>query len=418
MREYIVQKGDTLHRVASAFKLSADTLMADNPWTTAQPYLICGQVLYIRPSTDRKYVIQPAEHARQIAKQFGVELDELRQANPELAEHDFVGGKTIIIPENYQDQIVRLRGEYGYEDLREDLAALAQRYPFIEVGSIGTSVMGKDIPYVCIGRGSLKIHANASVHANEWLTTPCLLRFVERYAQGVDSMNGNEGGEHRDEREDQGEAPPWIYGVSPQTWLNRTSLWVVPMVNPDGVELVQQGVLPSHPLYPDLRKWNEGRADYRGWKANIRGVDLNDQFPAYWEEEVRRRGKTGPSRRDYAGPAPLSEPEAKALVDLTEREQFDMVLSIHSQGQEIYWNYRDLEPKESRDWASRLAAATGYRAVKLGGSDAGYKDWFIQRFGKPGFTVEVGLGVNPLPMRDYDDIAAEVGMLMATVLSW
>ncbi|MBJ8193326.1 peptidase M14, partial [Bacillus cereus] len=89
------------------------------------------------------------------------------------------------------------------------------------------------------------------------------------------------------------------------------------------------------------------------------------------------------------------------------------VLSIHSQGQEIYWNYRDLEPKESRDWALRLAAATGYRAVKLGGSDAGYKDWFIQRFGKPGFTVEVGLGVNPLPMRDYDDIAAEVGMLMA-----
>jgi g-D-glutamyl-meso-diaminopimelate peptidase len=190
------------------------------------------------------------------------------------------------------------------------------------------------------------------------------------------------------------------------------------MVNPDGVELVQQGILPTHPLYHDLKKWNEGRADYRGWKANIRGVDLNDQFPAYWEEEVRRRGKTGPSRRDYAGPAPLSEPESKALADLTEREQFDMVLSIHSQGQEIYWNYRDLEPKESRDWALRLAAATGYRAVKLGGSDAGYKDWFIQRFGKPGFTVEVGLGVNPLPMRDYDDIAAEVGMLMATVLSW
>lgn len=160
----------------------------------AQPYLICGQVLYIRPPMDRKYVIQPDEHVRQIAKQFGVELDELRQANPELAEHDFVEGKTIIIPDNHQDQIVRLRGEYGYEDLREDLAALAQRYPFIEVGSIGTSVMGKDIPYVRIGQGPLKIHANASVHANEWLTTPCLLRFVERYAQGVDSMNGNEGG--------------------------------------------------------------------------------------------------------------------------------------------------------------------------------------------------------------------------------
>lgn len=417
MREYIVQKGDTLHRVASAFKLSADTLIADNPWAATQPYLICGQLLYIRPSTDRKYVIQSGENARQIAKQFGVELDELRLANSGLAEHNFVEGKIIIIPEDHRDQIVRLRGEYSYEDLMEDLKALVHRFPFIEVGSIGTSVMGKDIPYIRIGQGTRKIHANASVHANEWLTTPCLLRFIEQYARGIDGAEGRDAEQLHDEWGKQ-TGNPWVYGGSPRDLMEHTSLWVVPMVNPDGVELVQQGVLPSHPLYHELRKWNEGRADFRGWKANIRGVDLNDQFPAYWEEEVRRRGKTGPSRRDYAGPAPLSEPESKALADLTEREQFDMVLSIHSQGQEIYWNYRDLEPKESRDWALQLAAATGYRAVKLGGSDAGYKDWFIQRFGKPGFTVEVGLGVNPLPMRDYEDIAAEVGMLMATVLSW
>lgn len=96
MREYIVQKGDTLHRVASAFKLSADTLIVDNPWAATQPYLISGQVLYIRPSTDRKYVIQPGEYARQIAKQFGVELDELRLANPGLAEHDFTEGKLLL----------------------------------------------------------------------------------------------------------------------------------------------------------------------------------------------------------------------------------------------------------------------------------------------------------------------------------
>lgn len=365
MREYIVQKGDTLHRVASAFKLSADTLIADNPWAATQPYLICGQLLYIRPSTDRKYVIQSGENARQIAKQFGVELDELRLANSGLAEHNFVEGKIIIIPEDHRDQIVRLRGEYSYEDLMEDLKALVHRFPFIEVGSIGTSVMGKDIPYIRIGQGTRKIHANASVHANEWLTTPCLLRFIEQYARGIDGTEGRDAEQLHDEW-GKPTGNPWVYGGSPQDLMEHTSLWVVPMVNPDGVELVQQGVLPTHPLYHELRKWNEGRADFRGWKANIRGVDLNDQFPAYWEEEVRRRGKTGPSRRDYAGPAPLSEPESKALADLTEREQFDMVLSIHSQGQEIYWNYRDLEPKESRDWALQLAAATGYRAVKLG----------------------------------------------------
>jgi g-D-glutamyl-meso-diaminopimelate peptidase len=83
----------------------------------------------------------------------------------------------------------------------------------------------------------------------------------------------------------------------------------------------------------------------------------------------------------------------------------------------IYWNYRDLEPRESAPLSRRLARASGYKAVKLGGSDAGYKDWFIHQFRKPGFTVEVGLGVNPLPVEQFDDICVEVGLLLAELLS-
>lgn len=194
------------------------------------------------------------------------------------------------------------------------------------------------------------------------------------------------------------------------------TLWIVPMVNPDGVELVQNGLNEAHPRYEELRSLNPDGADYSGWKANINGVDLNDQFPAHWEEEVRRRGHDGPGPRDYPGLAPLSEPEAKAVYDFTIKQQFAMVLALHTQGQEIYWNYRGYEPANAELIAGRLAAASGYVAVKLEGSDAGFKDWFIQEFGRPGFTVEAGLGVNPLPIGQFDEIYVGIQKLLLTAL--
>ena len=67
--------------------------------------------------------------------------------------------------------------------------------------------------------------------------------------------------------------------------------------------------------------------------------------------------------------------------------------------------------------AVKLAAASGYRAVELTGSDAGYKDWFIERFRKPGFTVELGVGKNPLPVADFEDMALDTGQILSAILS-
>jgi g-D-glutamyl-meso-diaminopimelate peptidase len=53
----------------------------------------------------------------------------------------------------------------------------------------------------------------------------------------------------------------------------------------------------------------------------------------------------------------------------------------------------------------------------LSGSDAGYKDWFIQRFRKPGFTVEVGLGASPLPLQDFDGMYKEVSAILREALN-
>jgi g-D-glutamyl-meso-diaminopimelate peptidase len=184
------------------------------------------------------------------------------------------------------------------------------------------------------------------------------------------------------------------------------------MVNPDGVNLAIHGAAAMPAQYKLLMRIDESRPDFTQWKANIRGVDLNDQFPAYWEEERARRSVPGPGPRDYTGDAPLTEPEARAMAAFTREMEFHMVFAFHSQGEEIYWNYRGFEPVYSEALAERLANASGYKAVRLTGSDAGYKDWFIQEFRCPGFTVEVGRGTNPLPLKQFNAIYRRLAKLM------
>ncbi|WP_276356407.1 M14 family metallopeptidase [Cohnella caldifontis] len=292
---------------------------------------------------------------------------------------------------------MKANGCYTNAELTEDIRRLAERYPFISAGTIGASWLGAPIYWLRIGEGAYRWHYNACCHANEWITAPLVVRFVDEYAQAL-LAGGSVGAK------------------SAVSLYRKASLWVVPMLNPDGAELAQKGLAPTHPLCRELREWNGGSGDFADWKANARGVDLNDQFPAHWEEERSRRQVSGPAPRDFGGYAPLSEPEAWALANWTRCMDFDAVLSLHTQGEEIYWNYRGHEPPYAEEWAGRMAEAAGYRAVYLEGSDAGYKDWFLQAFGRPGFTVEAGLGRNPLPLADFEAISERLNRLLAQAL--
>ena len=156
--------------------------------------------------------------------------------------------------------------------------------------------------------------------------------------------------------------------------------------------------------------------DFSGWKANIRGVDLNNQFPANWEIEKERKEPKAPAPRDYPGDAPLTEPEAIAMADLARNEQFNRMLAFHTQGKEFYWGYEGLEPPESEVIANEFARVSGYRAIRYIDSHAGYKDWFIQEFRRPGFTIELGEGVNPLPISQFDEIYQDaLGIFLASL---
>lgn len=152
--------------------------------------------------------------------------------------------------------------------LYENLRILKQAYPFIKTGSIGKSIIGKDIPFVRIGRGQKEVFYSASYHANEWITSLVLLEFMYDYCNAVQSNSS-------------------IWNFSARRLFETVSIYLVPMVNPDGVDLVT-GVLPkTSPSYKQAEKIAYGFATIPfpdDWKANIRGVDLNLQFPAEWQK--------------------------------------------------------------------------------------------------------------------------------------
>lgn len=155
------------------------------------------------------------------------------------------------------------------------------------------------------------------------------------------------------------------------------------------------------------------------WKLiNITGVDLNLQFPAGWEQakEIKfSQGFNKPAPRDFVGFGPLTEPESLAIYNFTLMHNFRLVIAYHTQGQEIYWQFQDYNPPQSFEIGQKLSEASGYKLADTpyNSSFAGYKDWFIQNYNRPGYTIEAGIGENPLPISQFDEIYNDnIGILI------
>ena len=72
-----------------------------------------------------------------------------------------------------------------------------------------------------------------------------------------------------------------------------------------------------------------------------------------------------------------------------------------------------------KEIAQKFSNVSGYilAEVPYNSSFAGYKDWFIQNYNRPGFTIEAGLGINPLPVEQFDEIYRDnLGILVLGLL--
>ena len=103
---------------------------------------------------------------------------------------------------------------------------------------------------------------------------------------------------------------------------------------------------------------------------------------------------------------PLTEPEALAIYDFTLSHNFSLIIAYHTQGQEIYWNFQNINPPRGYEIGTRFASSSGYLLtdVPYNSSFAGYKDWFIQTYNKPGYTIEAGIGKDPIPISQFNEI--------------
>ncbi len=288
----------------------------------------------------------------------------------------------------------------------ETIDRLLETYPFLRSELLTTTAFGRPIRTIVIGEGDRKVLYSASHHANEWITTPLLLKFVEELAQAI-TEDGS------------------LYGVSARTISRAATIYLIPMVDPDGVDLVT-GAIPKGTLeYESASRIADNFPSISfpdGWKANLLGVDLNLQYPAGWLQarEIKfSQGYTRPAPRDYVGRAPLNQRESIALADFTEAIDPALVLAYHTQGKVIYWQFRDYEVPGARELAEEFTRLSGYALedVPYESSFAGYKDWFIQVFRRPGFTIEVGQGESPLPLSQFPEIYRDnLGILVTAAL--
>ena len=282
------------------------------------------------------------------------------------------------------------------------IQALARQYPIISVRQFGTTAFGRPLWAMTVGNGERKVLYTAAHHANEWITAYVLLRFAEELAQAITT-----GGT--------------VYGI-PAATLAKTQITLVPLVDPDGVDLVTGAIAPGSVEYELARILGDNYPDIPfpdGWKANLMGVDLNLQYPAGWlrAREIKfGQGFTKPGPRDYVGRAPLSQLESRALAELTEGIDPALVLAYHTQGRVIYWQFEDIQVPGAEALARDFARTSGYALEQVPemSAYAGYKDWFIRYFRRPGFTIEVGEGENPLPLQQFEQIYREnLGILTA-----
>jgi len=288
----------------------------------------------------------------------------------------------------------------------QTILELVKAYPFLRTQLLAETAFGRKIRTLVIGSGKRKVVYSAAHHANEWITATVLLKFAEDFAGAV-----RDGGK--------------IFDVDAKMLSDAVTIYMVPMVDPDGVDLVTGAISAGEGQYETARRLAENYPDIPfpdGWKANLLGVDLNLQYPAGWLQarEIKfSQGYTRPGPRDYVGRAPLCQRESRALAGYTEYIDPALILAYHAQGKEIYWQFDDIEIPGARELGERLAAVSGYTLTEpvRNSSFAGYKDWFIKVFRRPGFTIEVGEGVNPLPLDQFDEIYRDnLGILVTAAM--
>ena len=282
-----------------------------------------------------------------------------------------------------------------YENMMRFISFLSGQYSCLKVFPIGKSLLGREIPALSIGSPAGAVCFVGATHGLEWLTTTLLIKFCHTLAHSLES-----GGQLSD--------------IDTARALKTRALSIVPCLNPDGVEIALGGSAGEYsPLVEKLSGGNPEKV----WQANAAGVDLNHNFDAGWmtlKQMEIDAGITSPAPTRFGGVHPHSEPESIAITTFCLNTRPRALYSFHSQGEEIYWQYGKNTPTRSKTMAQILSSSSGYTLAKPTelASHGGLKDWFIDKMRRPGFTIEIGRGENPLGIHLLPDLYEQLEEMM------
>ena len=294
---------------------------------------------------------------------------------------------------DYASYLKENENSLTYDKMNEYIRALASHNPILRTGVMGKSILGKSLDVLTLGEGKRTYIFVASHHAMEWITSLILLRFIGELC------------ERTSKREQE-------FGVDLSRALANARFVFVPMLNPDGVDLQIRGIEAGGILSERLRKMNGGD-DFSHWQANARGVDLNHNYDAGFDEYKKLEAEYGihggaPTR--FSGEYPESEPECRAMCNLIRALSPDVIYTFHTQGEEIFYTSGDCVLDESLRIGKLLSEKSGYALSCPEGlaSYGGLTDWALTKMKIPSFTIECGLGKNPLPPSDADKIYEKI----------
>lgn len=281
-------------------------------------------------------------------------------------------------------------GMYTYDDMKTDLETMALAYDgLVQLNILAQTLDDRNIYDLVIGDLNAEKHIiiHASIHAREYITSKLVMKQLSYY---LNSLYNNKG---------------QYKNISYKELFEDVAVHVLPMINPDGVTLSQSGVgglntqnAKDRVTYVlSLNGLSDNNEVFKNWKANANGVDLNRNFDAKWDEFI---GSENPAPDRYKGKKPGSEPEARALIELTTRYPVKRTISYHTSGEVIYWYFGqngDLY-EESKKFADELSIVTGYPTDEnyQNLDPAGYKDWALHQLSIPSITIEVGSGTTPV----------------------
>ena len=282
---------------------------------------------------------------------------------------------------------------FDYKKLEKTIIEFKNRYDFFDVGTLGCSILGKSIPRITLGNGQKSVIYIGAHHGMEWITSALLMQFVHDFCE--EYKNGGK-----------------LFDISPRILFETRKIHIIPMLNPDGIDYSIHGINTDNVIYHRLIKMNNKSTDFTHWQANARGVDLNHNYNAGFEEYkiIERNGNISNGATKFSGEYSESEPETRALCNFVRFEHPDLALTLHTQGEEIYYTSGEKSSSTSLSIAKTLSRLTGYKISFPTGTAkyGGFTDWFIDEFDKPSFTLECGLGENPLPFSDFEKIYSQI----------